>query len=61
MNAASDAVPEAASLDMPATPARVWQAIHIAGLVPKERRKKMSRPIAAATCKCIDQGLNFYF
>jgi carbon-monoxide dehydrogenase large subunit len=38
MNAASDAVPEVASLDMPATPARVWQAIHIAGLVRKERR-----------------------
>jgi carbon-monoxide dehydrogenase large subunit len=28
MNAVADALPEAASIDMPAIPAPVWQAIH---------------------------------
>ena len=28
MNAVADALPEATSLDMPASPARIWQAIH---------------------------------
>jgi len=28
MNAVADALPRVASVDMPATPARVWKAIH---------------------------------
>jgi hypothetical protein len=55
MNAVADALPETASLDMPASPARVWRAIKTSDLgrkgpstqpSPRERRERGEGKIA---------------
>jgi len=38
MGAVADALPEAPDIDMPATPERVWRALH--GISPAEKERR---------------------